>query len=192
MGAGAPLWIGAVIGALIAAVVTALGWWVSHARDRTAAERARQSKIVDLQKALRAEIVAHLHQLARWAAQGGGQETIAAILQAGDAPATRFTPLLPAERHDRMFAALVDEIHVLDTDVVAPVVAYYHQLAMVADLADMIRTPDYAEISAERRAKAYAYYVTMKIDAREMGEDALGALDAAIAKAAPNPYFFSS
>lgn len=188
MSAAAQGWLGPTL----LAATAVLGWLYGDWRKRVEERRLRNGKVLDIQKALRAEIEAHLHQLRRWEIDGRAAETVAQILAAGDAPGSRFVPLLPPERHDRVYGAMVGEVHLLSTETVRPVVLYYNQIALIADMSEMLRAEAYAEVSAPRRAEAYAHYIRMKRTAVSFGDAAAEALDADIQRREPSRYVFSS
>lgn len=188
MSAAAQGWLGPTLLAATAVLSWLYGGW----RKRVEERRLRNGKVLDIEKALRAEIEAHLHQLRRWEIEGRAAATVAQILAAGDAPDTRFVPLLPPERHDRVYSAMVSEVHLLSTETVRPVVLYYNQIALIGDMSEMLRSAAYAQISAERRAEAYAHYIKMKRAAVSFGDDAVTSLDRDISSREPSPYVFSS
>jgi hypothetical protein len=173
---------------LVGAAVVVIGWFATYALKRREAAALRDERTADLERALLAEIRAHQHQLARWRDEGGGADTVAAILAGADRGPGAFIPILPAERHDRVYASTLAEIHMLSSGTIRPVVTYYNQIAVLADMADMIRSPAFAEVSAERRAIAYTHYIALKHAAAELGQVAADALEAALKP----KYVFSS
>jgi hypothetical protein len=171
-------WIGpAIVAALISSAVTALGWWVSHRREAEVERRRRREKIVDIQKALRAEVRAYRLQLAEVDLAAHREEMTARILK--DAA---FAPLVPREAHDSLFRALIEEVHVLPTAAVEPVVDHYALVAAIAAFADDLRGDRFQkDMAPERRAIMYAHFIDMKIRAAARAEAALSALAAGIA-----------
>lgn len=157
--------------AVIAGVFLAAGWWVVAWQNRRRDDRLRAERVRDVQRALFAEIRAYLAVLQR--------DDVAAY---GARIAERITsepgyfPVIPSEKNDAIFNAIVGEIHVLPRDTVDPVVLYYSQLnAIVAMIADL-RTLDLARIGPERAASMYRDYIAMKVEAMEMGRSALDAI----------------
>ena len=124
-----------------------------------------------MQRALFAEIRAYLAVLERDDVAVYGARIAARIV---DEPG--YFPVIPSERNDAIFNAIVGEIHVLPRDTVDPVVLYYSQLnAIVAMIADL-RSIDLAKIGPERAASMYRDYIAMKVEAVEMGQTALLAI----------------
>jgi hypothetical protein len=179
--------IEAWLGPLIVALTALAGWVFTDWRKRAEERRLRRAKVLDIQKAIRAEIEAHLHQLRRDDLAAYGVAMTAAIRAGGDGT-TAFVPLLARERHDTVFQALVGDIHLLSTATVRPVTLYYNQIVNTAEMAETIRSAPYAAINAERRAQVYGDFIDMKITALRLGENALAALNAEIeALEAPRP-----
>jgi hypothetical protein len=186
MGEGAlgPVWIGAVIAALISSLVTALGWIVSHNRESAAERRRRRDKIIDMQKALRAEIATYADQL---------RETdlpshLAVMVSAMEADPA-YVPLVPRESHDTVFHALVADIHMLPSGAVEPVVRFYTLLIGVASMAEDLRGASFRKLPVERRVRMYRHFIEMKVRAAERAAEAEAALQAGIKRALdPDPW----
>ena len=106
--------------AVIAGVFLAAGWWVVAWQNRRRDDRLRAERVRDVQRALFAEIRAYLAVLHR--------DDVAAY---GARIAERITsepgyfPVIPSEKNDAIFNAIVGEIHVLPRDTVDPV-SYTH------------------------------------------------------------------
>jgi hypothetical protein len=173
------LWIGAVIAAVISSIVTAFGWYVSHQRERDREAARRRDRMIDIQKALRAEISDYALQL-REARLPDHLEGIRRAMTADPA----FIPLTPRESHDVLFRALVADIHLLPTDAVDPVVRYYSQLSKIAALADDLRGMMFRRLSPERRLVMYEHFIQMKVQAQKYASAAEAALAKGAARAA--------
>ena len=157
--------------AVIAGLFLAIGWWVVGRQNRRRDDRLRAERVRDVQRALFAEIRAYLAVLERDDVAVYGARIAARIV---DEPG--YFPVIPSERNDAIFNAIVGEIHVLPRDTVDPVVLYYSQLnAIVAMIADL-RSIDLAKIGPERAASMYRDYIAMKVEAVEMGQTALLAI----------------
>lgn len=157
--------------AVIAGLFLAIGWWVVGWQNRRRDDRLRAERVRDVQRALFAEIRAYLAVLERDDVAVYGARIAARIV---DEPG--YFPVIPSERNDAIFNAIVGEIHVLPRDTVDPVVLYYSQLnAIVAMIADL-RSVDPAKIGPERAASMYRDYIAMKVEAVEMGQTALLAI----------------
>lgn len=167
MNPGATLLAPQPLAAMIAGGFLALGWvfthWLTIRRDR--AQRAE--RVRDVQGALYAEIRVYTdtlesQRLPHYGAQVEGQ----ILRQPG------FFPVIPTENNDRIYAAIVDEIHVLPFKVVDPVVRYYHQLSVIGVMIADLRALDAAKVGPERAARMYRHYIEMKIEAIDLGNDA--------------------
>jgi hypothetical protein len=170
-----PVWIGAVIAAVISSLVTAFGWYVSDSRERRAEARRRRDKIVDLQKALRAEARSHLMQLEE---TDLGAELAAMTGRMDADPA--FVPFVPRESHDAVYRAVIADIHLLPSEAVEPVVLYHAHVAAMAAFADDLRSPAFAALHPFRRRLMYEDWIGMKRRALDRGRAAVAALDAGV------------
>ncbi len=185
-----PIWIGAVLAALITAAVTVSNWRASQRAQRQAEAERRRDRIIDIQKALRAEIKVHVHQLRRTGLEAHRDAMVARIL----APAPRrsvwrprgerqsgFMPFVTRDAHDTVYRALLADIHLLPTETVEPVVFYYQLSGAIAAMAEDLRSDAVRKLEADRRATMYRHYIDMKIVALQLGEDAIAQLDIHIA-----------
>lgn len=154
--------------AVIAGVFLAVGWWVvawqGHRRDA----RQRAERVRDVQRALFAEIRAYLAALQRDDLARYGEDIAQKILLHPG-----YFPVIPTERNDAIFRAIVGEIHVLPRDTVDPIVLYYSQLNAIVAMIDDLRALDVDRIGAERAVAMYRDYIAMKIEAIKMAETAL-------------------
>lgn len=167
--------------AVIAGLFLAFGWWVVALQNRRRDAALRAERVRDVQRALFAEIRAYLAVLRRDDVASYGAEIADRILdEAG------YFPVIPTERNDAIFRAIVGEIHVLPRDTVDPIVLYYSQLNAIAAIIADLRELDVGRIGAERAASMYRDYISMKIEALELGEQALESIRANIdGRAAP-------
>lgn len=160
-----------VIAALIGGAVVAGGWIVTHllgaARDRA----ARAERVRDVQGALYAEIRVHVATLkSQNLADYGARIEARIVAEPG------FFPVIPTEHNDRLFAAIVSDIHVLPFRVVDPVVRYYSQLSTIGAMITDLRKLRLDRLDAARAARMYRHYIEMKIEAIGLGEDAMAFL----------------
>lgn len=160
--------------ALVGAGVVAVGWLVSGLRERTRERRHRRTRQVDLQVALRAEIQHYVDILGNPAFDlNEAWGTMVEVMERD----AGYVPLIPTERNDTVFQALIAEIHVLPETAIQPVVRYYNQVfaieAMIADL----RGQGFRDSTQPQRIKMYTDYISLKLEALEMGRLALEALD---------------
>lgn len=161
--------------AIIAGLFVAIGWWVVAFQNRRRAADLRAERVRDVQRALFAEIRAYLAVLRRDDVATYGARIMERILTEPG-----YFPVIPTERNDAIFRAIVGEIHVLPRDTVDPVVLYYSQLNAIAAMIDDLRMLDVAKIGPERAAGMYRDYISMKVEAIEMGDNALEAIRANI------------
>jgi hypothetical protein len=168
-----PVWIGAVIAAVISSGVTALGWIVSHRREGRAEARRRLERSVDVQKALRAEVANYVAQLEEVDLADHLERVLAAMR---DDPG--FVPFVPRESFDTVFRALITDIHLLPGGAVEPVVRYYAHLIGLAAFADDLRSPEFRSLTPERRSAMFSHFIGMKVTALDYARGA----DAALAR----------
>ncbi|MEM9550554.1 MAG: hypothetical protein AAGA05_05230 [Pseudomonadota bacterium] len=172
-------WIGpAIIAALIAGVFSLLGWVMAGSRERASERRRRAERRVDVQTALKAEIQHYVDILENpkfdpdkvW-------EVVVSEMEENE----DYVPLIPSERNDTLFRAILPEIHVLPEPVIKPVVRYYNQVfaieAMIADL----RGGGFATAEQDQRIKMYTDYISLKLGALDQGREALDALARSLA-----------
>ncbi|MGR3757104.1 MAG: hypothetical protein ACU0AT_07765 [Tranquillimonas sp.] len=165
--------------AFVAGAFVALGWLVNGWQNRAAQrqrhdedlerDRARRAeRIRDVHRALYAEIGAYLHNLGSEAQLDGFRE---AMLDRMRDPA--YLPLIPSEREQTIFAAIVGEIHVLPRTTIDPVVLFHRQLGAIAALIDDMRSDAFARATSGQRQAIYSDYIEMKKQALRYGEYAL-------------------
>lgn len=172
-----------IISALIGGVVVALGWAISFWMERHRARLEREDRIIDIQTAIRAEIKAIVSAPQNRDLEGSLARGMARFdEERAQAP---YVPLVPHEKHDTVFEALVGNIHLLPTETVEPVVLYYNSTTALAMLAGDLRSQRFAEMDKERRKKMLRHYMLIKIAAKKLGEDAIAAIDAMIGPSEP-------
>ena len=166
-----PVWIGAVIAAVISSAVTALGWIVTHRREGAAEARRRLERTLDVQTALLAEVANYAAQLDEVDLPEHLDGVLAAMRADPD-----FVPFVPRECFDTVFRALLTDIHLLPAGAVEPVVRYYAHLIGLAAFADDLRSAAYRDLVPERRAAMFRHFIAMKITALDYARDADAAL----------------
>lgn len=159
--------------AVIAGLFLSVGWWVVARQNRARDAILRAERVRDVQRAVFAEIRAYLAVLRRDDVGAYGARIGQRILTEPG-----YFPVIPTEHNDAIFRAIIGDIHVLPRDTVDPVVLYYSQLNAIAAMIRDLRELDVARIGAERAAGMYHDYISMKIEALEMGEQALDAIRA--------------
>lgn len=166
-----PVWIGAVIAAVISSGVTALGWIVTHRREGRAEARRRLERMVDVQQALRAEVANYAAQLE----EVDLAEHLDGVLAAMRSDPA-FVPFVPRETFDTVFRALIADIHLLPGGAVEPVVRYYAHLIGLSAFAEDLRSREFATLTPERRAAMFSHFIAMKIKALDYAREADTAL----------------
>lgn len=159
--------------ALIAGLFIAAGWWVVAFQNRRRDAKLRAERVGDIQRALFAEVRAHVVALERQLEEGDFEALLTDMRQ-GDAG-----PIAPHGGNDRIFRAILGEIHLLPGAVIDPVVIYYRLLAVMDAMADSIRRS--ARGRPQRAAAMMADYILLNEEAREAGLDVLEVLTASLA-----------
>lgn len=163
--------VAALVTALVGGGVVAAGWFWTHVLSRRRDKLLRNERIADIQRALLAEIRAHVVALERQSDAGG----LVSLTQISDED---YLPILPHEANDRIFRAIVEEVHMLPEWAIDPVVRYYRLLAVRAALAQDIRgnAKDYPR----RAALMFRDYVLLNEETLETGLDAMEILTASV------------
>jgi hypothetical protein len=159
--------------AVIAGLFLAVGWWVVAFQNRRRDANLRAERVRDVQRAVFAEIRAYLAVLKR---DNVGE--YGAIIKERILTEPGFFPVIPTEHNNAVFCAIIGDIHVLPRDTVDPVVLYYSQLNAISAMINDLRELDVSKIGAERAAGMYHDYISMKVEALELGEKALDAIRA--------------
>jgi hypothetical protein len=165
-------WIGPVIiASAIAAMVNVLGWVVAGRRDRHAAARRRREKQDDIATALMAEITHY-----RDALNFFDLDEVWDIVSDQMAENETYMPVIPSERNDTIFRAILPEIHILPEDVIQPVTRYYNQVFAIDAIIDDLRSASFRSEPYKTRISAYTDYISLKKQALEDGNSAISAL----------------
>jgi hypothetical protein len=138
--------------------------------------RRRREKVKDVQTSLRAEMRTHWRRL-----EPLEMDARAALILARMKDTSRpFTPFIPREEPTPIFDAVVREIHLLPTSVIDPVVLFYSKHVALLNFVDDLRGGPFAELERDRQVQMYEDYITMQKQARDLAEEAIGAIDAAL------------
>lgn len=166
----------ALVAAVIAALVTMIGWYVAYQRERRLENGRRAERIRDCKIALRAEISCHVP---RWILQDDSEhvEEMARQIRTGTGQTPPFTPFVPKETGNPAFEAIVGEIQILPGDVIEPVIRYYQQVDVIAQLAEDMRGERYAALEAERKIDVYRDFIELRSEAGRLAMDAIDALE---------------
>ena len=114
------LWVGpAIIAALVSALVSAAGWFVSSWQVQRLEAHRRAEKVHDYQVALRAEIASDLFNL-----QTSNRNEIRREVEEAFRADPNYQPFVPHVARNVVFEQIVTEIHVLPGDVISSVIAY--------------------------------------------------------------------
>lgn len=157
--------------AVIAGLFLAVGWWVVALQNRRRDAKLRQNRVRDVQRALFAEIRATVAALRREDLEHYG-EAIAQRIE--ETPG--YFPTIPTESNDAIFRAIIGEIHVLPRDTIDPIVLYYRQLDVIGAAVADLRVLDIEKIGPERAADLYRDYINFRLEALDLGEDAMIAI----------------
>lgn len=160
-----------VVAAMIGGAVVAGGWVVTHILSARRDRAARAERVRDVQGALYAEIRVHVATLEGQHLPRYGAEIEALILKGGG-----YFPVIPTEHNDRVYTAIVADIHVLPFRVVDPVVQYYSQLATIGAMIADLRKLRLDRVEPARAARMYRHYIEMKIEAIDLGHEAMAYL----------------
>lgn len=167
-------WLGdsRVLAAVIGAAAVALGWFVTARRERGSERRRRRQQERDMRAALSAEIGAHVEALQMFDLE---EQWRLIVGRMEDDPS--YVPIVPRERNDVMFRALVQEVSVLPEGAIGPVVRYYGQLFAVDAIVGDLRSIAFRErMGQSERIAMYTDYIGLKQEALVRGKEALAAL----------------
>lgn len=179
----ATAWIGPVIiAAAIAAIVNVLGWVVAGRRDRHAENRRRREKQDDIATALLAEITHYRDALAFFDLDETWERVSEQM-----ADDKTYMPVIPSERNDTIFRAILAEIHVLLEDVIQPVTRYYNQVFAIDAIIEDLRSAAFKSEPYATRISAFTDYISLKKQALEDGDAAIAALTARLSPAGAGP-----
>lgn len=147
----------ALIAAIVSAAVTALGWFASHWSEQRLETQRRIEKIVDVQTALLAEIESNLTRYEEIDLDKHTADMVARITRKSGGKA--FTPFVPRYATEIVFEAMLADIHILPTETIDDVVAYYKQEYKLRELVEDLRSDRYNELEQDRKARIYEDYV---------------------------------
>lgn len=164
--------IAAFVTALVGGGVVAVGWVITHLLSRSRDRALREERIADIQRALLAEIRAHVFALEE-------QQDARDLMARGAAISDQdYLPILPHDANDRMFRAIVEEVHLLPEWAIDPVVRYYRLLAVRAALAQDIRSN--IKEYPRRAAQMFRDYLDITEETWDNGLEAVEVLTASL------------
>jgi hypothetical protein len=164
----------AFIAAIVSTGVTALGWFASYWSQQRLDIRRRYEKIVDVQTALLAEIESNLTRYEEIDLDQHSTDMVGRIMR--KASGKNFTPFVPRYATEIVFEAMLPDIHILPTETIDDVVAYYKQEYKLRELVEDLRSSRYQELEQDRKARIYQDYVWQIKTVLLVGDDARNAL----------------
>lgn len=164
----------AIIATVVSAAVTALGWFATHWSTQRIEARRRIERIIDVQWALLAEIESNLLRYAEIDLEDHQSEMERMILHRGGKAG--FTPFVPRYATEIVFEAFIPDIHILPTETIRDVVAYYKQEYKLRELVEDLRSDRFAVLDRDRKARLYGHYVWQIKTVLAWGERARAAL----------------
>ena len=174
----------AIIAIAVSAVVTALGWFATHWSTQRIDTRRRVERIIDVQWALLAEIESNLLRYAEIDLEDHQSEMERMILRRGGKAG--FTPFVPRYATEIVFEAFIPDIHILPTETIRDVVAYYKQEYKLRELVEDLRSDRFSVLDRDRKAKLYGHYVWQIKTVLAWGERARAALAGQLGPEAEN------
>ncbi|SFE01092.1 hypothetical protein [Roseivivax sediminis] len=165
--------------ALVGAGVASVGWLMAGLRERGREKRRRRARQEDLQVALRAEIQHYVDILGN--PRFDLNEAWRAMVETMESDPD-YVPLIPTERNDTIFQASIDSIHLLPEAAIQPIVRYYNQVFAIEAIIADLRDTGFRDSTQPQRIKMYTDYISLKLEALEMGRSALEALDESISE----------
>lgn len=167
-------WIGpAIVAAIISAAVTGMGWFVSERQTSRREALRRRERKADMQIALLAEIRASQHRSIDLSSHG-------AMVDRRMADDDAYLPFVPRQVEAVIYGAFLGDLHLLPSQVIDPVVIYYRQLAVTANLAEDLRSERYALLDRSRQRVLYNDFVSLTEQADALAADAEIALSRAL------------
>ncbi len=163
-----------VTAALVAAAVAVLAWPVNDWLNRRRARELRAERVDDVQRALLAEIRAHVAALeGQRPRDEAAREAAATRLTMGD---HTLTP--PHDANERIFCAIMAEVHILPGWAIDPVVRYYGLLAAQRALAQDIRA--HLADRPDSTISMFQHYLTRNDEILKTGREAMRILTASL------------
>lgn len=155
--------------AVVTGLFVAIGWIVVAAQTRRRDAALRRARETDLQRALLAEIRAHVFALEQQTPTPEDGALLIARMATGD-----FVPTLPQHANDRIFGAVIADIHILPAPIIDPIVLYYRLLSIMGALATDLRR--IARNDPPRAAQMMADYLSLMEETRDTGIQAIRVL----------------
>ena len=170
-----------LVGAILTTIGGAIGWFVTYRNTLRLERSRRQEKVRDFQIALRAEIASELISLE----VADLDEHLAAIASRYDEDPS-YSVLVSQLSANLIFEAIVEEIHILPSAVIGPVVHYARFRQTTVLFASDLRDEKFAKPSPQRQLSMYRDYLEMLNELHRLADAAARALDTAMAIAMLN------
>jgi len=168
------LWVGpAIVAALVSALVSAAGWFVTSWQAQRVDAKRRAEKVRDFQIALRAEIASELLVL-----QVGNRKEMLDHVASALAADAQYQPFVPLLAQNLVFDQVVKEIHILPGSVIGSVIAYQRLRQSVEHFVTDIRQAK--ELPPQRKLLMIADYFDMLDRLEVLAANAASALDASL------------
>lgn len=130
-------WLGSALTAtVISSAVTAFGWFITSRNQRGLDRDRRSERVLDFQTALVAEIKTNQLRFGGTDLAVHAAEMQQQILSSDQA----FNPFVPRYPGIIVFEAVLQEIHILPTETIQEVIAYYKQQYELRDLIEDLRS----------------------------------------------------
>lgn len=159
--------------AVLAGLFLAAGWLVNGREGRRAAQALRDERVRDVLRALYSEIRAYVSVLRRDRVGTNGALRCDRIRSEPG-----FFPFVPTERNATIFGSIVGDISILPDEAIHSIVLYYAQVDAIEAMIGDMRTLPIDRIGGSRAADLYNDFAQAKIEAAELGVDALNDISA--------------
>lgn len=165
------------LGVFVSAVVTVGIWYGNRSKERADAAALRKERGDDLRLALWSDILPiwiGLYTL------GSAETKLTRVRDAFKVARERdqnFTPFVVPAAEPLFVKRLTDDVAMLETDEIEPVVRFYHQLARMRQVAATMRDAAFAALPLNRRELGLTRLTKMEIQAEVEAKRALGALE---------------
>ena len=128
--------------------MTIAGWYISLRHERRREAERREERIWDYQTALLADIRSTSSQFASIDLDRHLEEVTELIESASeDRPYTPFVPRAPGSL---IWPSISQEVHILPTEVIDPVVLFFSQLETIRNFVDDLRSDQFARLEQAR------------------------------------------
>ncbi len=157
-------WVGpAIVAAFISGLVSLIVVQLNFRQERRIEQLRREEKVRDFQIALQAAITSDLLNLK----VANRVEFLAHVTAAYKAD-PGYSPIVPRLASNFIFGTVLEEIHILPGEVIAPVVHYARLRQTLERFVDDIRADSFKQLKAERQLLMYTDYLAMSDRLQEL------------------------